>query len=221
MVKHSRDFREGEVAELDDYFPGLRPPLEAQLIDLADEIAYNTADLDDAFSADMVNLDDVASCVPEYGPILEAVETQFPGATRREQFQECLRQVIDSLVSGLIAGTAEQARLAGIESMEEVRLFPRRLAAFTREAAELNRQLKALLHTRVYEAPLLTSGRSRSVAMVGELFQFFLAHPDQMPQSHQDPDGQTPPLHRMVCDYIAGMTDIFFHRIYQQHLGPS
>jgi dGTPase len=220
MVKHSRDFGPGEVPELDDYFPGFRPLLEAQLIDLADEIAYNTADLDDAFSADMLNLDDVASCVPESGPILEAVETQFPGATRREQFQECLRQLIDTLVSGLIAGTVEQARLAGADSVEDVRLFPSRLAAFTREAAELNRQLKALLHTKVYEAPLLTSGRSRSVAMVGELFQFFLAHPDQMPQSYRDTASQAP-LHRMVCDYIAGMTDIFFHRIYQQHLGPD
>jgi dGTPase len=218
MVKHSRDFGPGEAPELDDYLPGLRPPLEAQLIDLADEIAYNTADLDDAFSAEMLNLDDVANCVPESGPILEAVETQFPGATRREQFHECLRQLIDTLVSGLIESTVEQARSGGLESVDEVRLFPRRLATFTPESAELNRQLKALLHTKVYEAPVLTLGRSRSVAMVGELFQFFLAHPDQMPQSYRDSAGQEP-LHRLVCDYVAGMTDVFFHRIYQQHLG--
>ena len=64
MAKHSRDFEPGEIPELDEYLPGLRPPLEAQLIDLADEIAYNTADLDDAFSAGMFSMASVAEAVP-------------------------------------------------------------------------------------------------------------------------------------------------------------
>ncbi len=59
IVKHSRDFDPGEVPEVDAYLPGLRPPLEAQLIDLADEIAYNTADLDDAFSAGILDAEEI------------------------------------------------------------------------------------------------------------------------------------------------------------------
>jgi len=84
MVKHSHDFGPGERPELDRYLPGLRPLLEAQLIDLADEIAYNAADLDDAFSAGMFTANEIAERVPQYGAILEAVETQFPGASARE-----------------------------------------------------------------------------------------------------------------------------------------
>src|ERR1041385_6571099 len=102
IVKHSRDFEPGELPEFDAYLPGLRPPLEAQLIDLADEVAYNTADLDDAFTAGMLTAEDAAECVPEYRAIHEIVENQYPGATDRERFQESLRQLVDSLVSGLI-----------------------------------------------------------------------------------------------------------------------
>src|SRR2546430_3219103 len=65
IVKHSSDFQPGEIPEFDAYLPGLRPPLEAQLIDLADEVAYNTADLDDAFTAGILTGEDAAECVPQ------------------------------------------------------------------------------------------------------------------------------------------------------------
>lgn len=218
MVKHSRDFGPGENPQLDAYLPGLRPPLEAQLIDLADEVAYNTADLDDAFSAGMLAAEDVAECVPQYRAILETVAMQFPGATGRERFYESLRQLIDVLVSGLIEGTVDQAQQAGAETTEQVRSLPRRLASFTGGSAETSRQLKTFLHAKVYESPALTAGRSHSVRMVGELFQFFLDHPDRLPPSYREQAGEEP-LYRLICDYIAGMTDGFFRRIYEQHLG--
>src|SRR6202158_4685189 len=73
MAKHSRDFEPGEIPELDEYQPGKRPPLEAQLIDLADEIAYNTADLDDGFSARLFTSEEVAKEVPRYAEIYETI----------------------------------------------------------------------------------------------------------------------------------------------------
>ncbi len=218
MVKHSKDFGPGEEPELDAYLPGFRPPLEAQLIDLADEVAYNTADLDDAFFAEMLTSDEVAASVPQYAAILETIDTQFPGASPRERFHEALRQLVDALVSGVIDGTVQQARMAGVETTDDVRAFPRRLVSFTPEAAETSRQLKRFLLAKVYEAPALTAGRSHSVAMVGELFQFFLDHPDRLPPAYQEQAAQEAP-HRVVCDYIAGMTDSFFRRIYEQTAG--
>src|SRR6516164_7541498 len=92
VVKHSRDFGPGEAPALDVYLPGLRPVLEAQLIDLADEVAYNTADLDDAWSAGLIAAGDIADSVPQYREIHDTLETQFPGATERERFHEALRQ---------------------------------------------------------------------------------------------------------------------------------
>lgn len=218
LVKHSRDFGPGEKAEFDPYLPGLRPPLEAQLIDLADEAAYNAADLDDAFSAGMFTAAEVADSVPEYRSLLETLENQFPGASGREIFNESLRQLIDFLVSGLIEGTAAQVEQAGVSSVEEVRAFPRRLAAFTPQAAETSRRLKRFLFARVYAAPALVQARERSVAMIAELFQFFLGHADRLPQPYEEQTRQTP-AHRVVCDYIAGMTDSFFRRTYDQLIG--
>jgi dGTPase len=220
MVKHSRDFAPGEIPELDEYLAGLRPPLEAQLIDLADEVAYNTADLDDAFFAEMLTAADTAACVPQYAEILEAVETQFPGASPREHFHEALRQLIDSLVSGLIEGTCRQAQAADVESCEDVRAFPRRLAAFAPDAAATSRNLKQFLHAKVYAAPELIADRTRSMGRIAELFQFFLDHPDRLPPGYREQAGAEP-VYRMVCDYLAGMTDGFFRRTYQHYVGDS
>ncbi|HTS27175.1 MAG TPA: deoxyguanosinetriphosphate triphosphohydrolase [Bryobacteraceae bacterium] len=219
IVKHSRDYEPGDRQEADPYLPGLRPPLEAQLIDLADEVAYNTADLDDALSAGMLVPEDVADCVPAYRKIHESVETQYPGATARERFHESLRQLIDALVSGLIEGTVGRAREASVSNVDEIRQYPRRLAAFTSEMAETSALLKRVLYSQVYASEALCSHRQRSMAMISELFQFFLDHPGGLPQSYRD-QTQGEPLHRAVCDYIAGMTDVFFRRTYEQAIGP-
>ena len=220
IVKHSRDFAPGEQAEADPFLPGLRPPLEAQLIDLADEIAYNTADLDDAFSAGILNAGDVAEAVPEYRAIYEAVESDYPNATARQRFHEGLRPLIDSLVSGVIEGTVIEARRASAETWSDVRAYPRRLAAFTPDAAETSRSLKQLLHARVYDSTMLGEDRSQSMTMIRELFQWFLDRPDRLPEPYCRTALVEPP-HRVVCDYIAGMTDGFFRRTYEQQIGVT
>jgi dGTPase len=219
IVKHSRDFAPGEIPELEEYLPGLKPPLEAQLIDLADEVAYNTADLDDAFSAEMLDAHEIAATVSQYREILESVETQFPGASRREQFHESLRQLIDLLVSGLIQGTVQLAENEGTRSVEEVRACPRRIASFTSETAETSHELKRFLHRKVYSAPDLVEGRRESAAMIAELFQIFLDRPEALPPAYREQTtGQ--PLRRVVCDYIGGMTDTFCRRIHEQMTRP-
>lgn len=220
IVKHSRDLEPGQLPMFDEYLPELRPPLEAQLIDLADEIAYNSADLDDGFSAGMFQAEDVAGHVPEYGEIFQAVETQFPGASERERFHESLRQLIDALVSGLIEGTVAAARAAGVRDHSEVRAYPKRLVVFTPETGAADRQLKEFLSRFVYSSEALSEERARSSAMMAELFQFFLDHPDALPSAYQRRMAAEPP-YRVVCDYIAGMTDVFFHRTYRELLPGS
>lgn len=220
IVKHSRDLVPGERPELEVYLAQFRPPLEAQLIDLADEIAYNTADLDDAFSAELITAEMVASSVPQYAAIHEAVETQFPGASERERFHEGLRQLVDMLVSGLIEGTVARADQGGLADVDDVRNLPVRLAAFTPQAADTSRTLKRFLYSHVYASPGLGADRSRSMAMIAELFEFFLENPDRLPSSYAE-QAADEPVHRMVCDYIAGMTDGFFRRTYEQMTGRA
>jgi dGTPase len=220
IVKHSRDLIPGASPGLEEFLPGLRPPLEAQLIDLADEIAYNTADLDDAFAAGMLGAEDIAAAVPAYAGIHEAAETQFPGAAPRERFHEGLRQLVDRLTSGLIAGTVDAAGAAGVRTMDDVRRHASRLAVFTPETAETSRSLKAFLHRWVYASPVLGEDRSRSMEMIGELFGFFLSRQDRLPEAYREQYAGEP-AHRVVCDYIAGMTDAFFRRTYDQTIAAS
>ena len=163
----------------------------------------------------MLTARDAAESVPQYRAIFEAVETQFPGASDRERFDEGLRQLIDGLVSGLVEGTVESARQADVADAEAVRAYPRRIAAFTEETARTSQALKRFLHARVYSTTELGEGRQRSMAMIAALFQFFLDHPDRLPQPYADRAGAEPP-HRVICDYIAGMTDAFCHRTFDQ-----
>ena len=213
IVKHSRDFAPGEIPELDEYLPGLRPPLEAQLIDLCDEIAYNTADLDDAYGAGLIVVEEACSAVALFAELHETTEYQFPGLAERVRVKEIVRGLIDALVSGLMEGTVSAC--AGLTDVEAVRLHPGRVARFTPEAAEASAQLKRFLRQSVYESPALVQTRSDSVALIGKLFEFLIAHPDRMPAAYlEDSAGQ--PLHRQVCDYIAGMTDGYFVRTCEQ-----
>jgi dGTPase len=220
VVKHSRDFGPGEDPRLDAYLPGLRPALEAQLIDLADEVAYNTADLDDGHSASLFTAEEIAAAVPQYREIYEAMETQFPGATDRERFYEGLRQLVNVLVSGLIEGTVTAAEASGAATADDVRAYGRRLASFTPEAAVTSRELKSFLLGKVYASVALREERQRSQAQVAALFQYFVDDPARLPQPYADQSLEEP-AHRVVCDYIAGMTDAFLHRTYDQALGTS
>lgn len=217
MAKHSRDLVPGETPELDEYLPGLRPPVEAQIIDLADEIAYNTADLDDSISAEFFSFEDIVREIPQFREIAEAVDTQFAGASERMRFNECLRGLIDWLVSGLIEGTVEAIRGTGVASVDDVRHHPSRVVRLTPGALETSAALKGFLRERVYFSDLLAAERDRGTAMLRELFQFFMANPDRLPENYE---GSEEPLHRRVCDYVAGMTDGYLRRVHEQMIRP-
>lgn len=221
IVKHSRDFEPGEVPELEEYLPGLRPPLEAQIIDLCDEVAYNAADLDDAFSAGLLDPGLLRSNVPRFAELLDRAEMRFPGALEPLRLLEVVRGLVDHLVSGLIQGTVEAAE--GVSDVDGVRHAPR-LARYTADAAATNEQLKQVLRTHVYSSELVLAERRQSTAKVTRLFDYLMRHPDAMPAGYVE-DTSDLPRHRMVCDYIAGMTDGFFKRIYEQLLpacsGPA
>jgi dGTPase len=213
IVKHSRDLAPGEDPDLEEYLPGLRPPLEAQLIDLCDEIAYNTADLEDAYAAGLLSLDELRRQAPAAEPLAAAAETMYPGAPEKLRVFEITRGLINALVDGLVRGTAAAA--AGLADAEAVRRHPARVAGFLPEAAELNRQLKQYLRERIYEAPELVATRSDLAAKLRRLFEYYLARPEAIPAAFREEFASEPP-HRLVCDYIAGMTDRFFLRTYDQ-----
>jgi dGTPase len=218
IIKHSREIGHDAEAELQELLPGRRPPIEAQLLDLADEIAYNTADVDDAFSARLLTLDEISQMVPVFAGYAEQIDTQFPGAPARVQFWEVLRQVMSFLIGGLIQGTLSAVADSGVQALDDVREFSKRLARFTPEAAETNRQLKSLLISHIYADPTLVSDRSEAVGKLRELFVYLMANPKRVSSGYRDKLREWP-VHRVVCDYIAGMTDAYLLRVHRELLG--
>ena len=211
IVKHSRDLPAGYAGPLDEYLPGLRPPIEAQLIDLVDEIAYNTADVDDAHEAGFFKLAELAAAVPVAAELLEEVETNFPAAEERIHLHEMQRRLIDHLMRGLMEGTIAACQSAGVDSVDAVRAWPVRLVQFTPAAAETSAALKRFLHARVYHTQILVEERNQSMHAIERLFDYLLENPGQIPAGHES-EG----LPRRISDYIASMTDSYFRRVYSQ-----
>ena len=218
ILKHSREVTDEAERELQEFLPGQRPPLEAQLIDLADEIAYNTADIDDAFLAGLFSIDRICETIPAFGTLTEQIDTQFPGATDRVRFWEVQRQLMNVLVGGLIEGTTRAAEAAGVQSVADVRALGYRLAQLTPEAAAISRQMRALLVDRVYSYAQLVEDRSTAVCKIKDLFEFLMEKPEHVSPGYRELLGETP-VHRVVCDYIAGMTDSYLVRVHRELLG--
>ena len=218
IVKHSREINGNAESELQELCPDQRPPLEAQLLDLADEIAYNTADIDDAFLANLFTVEEVGEMIPVFRVLAEQADTQFPGAPNRVRFWEIQRHAVNFLVGGLVHGTGQAADAAGVQTSEDVRQLDYRLAQFTPEAAELNRQMKAVLVSRVYSYQQLVADRSAAVVKIGQLFEYLLQNPERVSSGYRENLADTP-VHRVVCDYIAGMTDTYFMRVHRELLG--
>lgn len=221
IIKHSRDYSPEEFPDLAEYSLGERPPLEAQLIDLVDEIAYNTADLDDGFEAHLLDLDRLRAEVPAFGAAYADVERRYAGGQRKLKFNEALKSVLDDLVTDLIENTRGQISASGVETVEDVRQNPARLAAFSREAAAESASLKRFLNSMLYSDPAISGDRDRSVASLDALFCLFLETPGSMPRYYAELAEREPP-HRVVCDYVAGMTDHFLLHRFRELLGtPS
>ena len=213
IIKHSHDYDPKAYPELREYLLDRRPPLEAQLIDLTDEIAYNTADLDDGFEAKLLRVDEMRERVRIFERFYREVEKRFPQAPTKLKFNEALKRMLDRMVTDLIDTTTSRLREAGVRTLMDVRAWPERLASFSREIDAERREAKQFLNEKLYCSPTLEPQKMDSQQVITELFDHWMLHPDELPRFYQQ-KSQTSPLPRVVCDYIAGMTDNF---ILEQH----
>jgi dGTPase len=220
IVKHSRDYDAAQYPVLSEYLLDQRPPIEAQLIDFVDEIAYNTADLDDGYEAHVLDIEMIGSEVPLFARFYEEVERSHSQGLEKLKFNEAAKRVLDHLATGLIENTRSVVAASGVQSVDDVRHAPRRLAGFSASLAAENGVLKKFLLARLYDNPAIVGDRERSVEALAQLFDFYLEHPNAMPNAYAEL-AQRAPKHRVVCDYIAGMTDHFLLRQHAELLGTS
>jgi len=217
IIKHSRDYPPDQFPELAEYLLEQRPPIEAQLIDLTDEIAYDTADLDDGYEARLISLKDIRAGVPVFERFCAEVEKLYPHAIEKLKFNEALKRVFDRLVSDLIYNTRCQIEKSGVRTLEDVRSHSKRLAGFGSCVDAERRELKQFLYKNLYFSSALEPEKEDAERVIGELFAFWMDNPESLPQSYQEKAAQEP-LPRVVCDYIAGMTDTYIYEQYDKYL---
>jgi dGTPase len=215
IVKHSRDYSPVLHPELAEYFLNRFPPLEAQIIDLADEIAYLTADLDDGLDSGILALDEVREGVPLFRRFHDTVAELYPAASAKLSVNETLRRVLNALVTDMLSEIRAQVGSLGAETLEDIRSAPARIALL-RPAMEADRnQAKRFLYSRLYNSPGMEKTHERAARVVSELFAALMADPTHLPADHQEQIA-TEGLARTVTDYIAGMTDSFIQQSWKR-----
>ncbi len=215
IVKHSRDYAQADHPELAEYFLEEFPPLEAQLIDLADEIAYLAADLDDGLDSGILALEQVRAAVPVFRESHDKVRSQFPAAAPKVVVYETLRRMLNAFVTDLIHEVRSRVAALGAESLSEIRRAPQRLAALSTRVEADRAAIKSFLYANLYNSPDMELVHARAEEVVVRLFAHLMNDPALMPEDHQ---AQIPTegLARTVADYIAGMTDSYIVQLWER-----
>jgi dGTPase len=180
-----------------------RPSLEAQLANLADEIAYVNHDVDDGIRSGLVEIEQLMA-VPLFADHHRRVLAEHPGAGTRRQVYETVRRMINELVLDLTRHSASLIASAAPESIDDVRAAPP-LIAFSDEVAARARELKRFLFDNLYRHYRVVRMTSKAARIVADLFDAFAADPRLLPDEHRLKAERD--RYRAIADYIAGMTD--------------
>ncbi|MBY0575932.1 MAG: deoxyguanosinetriphosphate triphosphohydrolase [Gallionellaceae bacterium] len=204
ILKHCSAGNAAQLGELGERFlNNRRPSLEAQVANLADEIAYNNHDVDDGLRSGLITLEQLAA-VPLVAEHLEEVRSAYPGLAGRRVVHEAVRRMINTLVSDLIRQSERNIGNNSPATLEEVRSAPA-MIAFSDEMNEQQRVLKSFLHTHLYRHYRVLRMSAKAQRIISDLFGIFMADSRLLPPQFQyqaESDRA-----RAVADYIAGMTD--------------
>ena len=194
----------------DEFDTAESAPLEGQLVDLADEIAYTSADLEDGLASGWIAVDDLTG-LSLWQRAMDIASTDAPDARPIHKRIRAVKAIMTILADDLVARTPALITKAGITSPTDVRAAGR-LIEFSPDLRTRIDELHAFLMERVYCHPENRRHQIASQAMLKRLFEHLLASPDDLPRRYQsrlDTEG----LHRVVCDYVSGMTDRFCREI--------
>ena len=211
------------LAEADADFPldlATWPGLEAQLAAIADDIAYDNHDIDDGLRAGLFALDEVLA-VPLVDARWRTVRDRFPGVEEERLIPELIRDLIGLMVNDVLEETKRRAAEAGVRTADDVRGFGRSLSGFSAALQEEERALKAFLHARMYDAAPVQAVRGRAQQMLASLFAAYRDDPRRLPELWRPATDDPTSTLRAIGDFIAGMTDRYAIRRYEELVGPA
>jgi dGTPase len=220
IAKHSGPIDTSLAPEFQEYRPDLQPPLEAQLIDLVDEIAYNHHDVDDGLDSGLIDVKDLASDVSLFGEPLTRAQREHSGATDRQLHTAALRGMIDRLVSDLIATTRDRVERSGVATVDDVRQHGEQLVGLSEDASAGNAVLKVFLRDKLYHHQRIERTKDESRRMLRALFTYYMENEHILPADAQlraAREGRA----RAVADHIAGMTDRYASDEHRRLFDPA
>nr|WP_245947507.1 deoxyguanosinetriphosphate triphosphohydrolase [Jannaschia seohaensis] len=217
IAKHNGPVRDpvpyalAEYDAIHDLELGSHASAEAQIAALSDDIAYNNHDLHDGLRAELFSTDELAE-LPVLSDCFAEVDRIYPGLNYYRRRHEALRRFFGVLVEDVIAVTTRNLAELDPLSPQEVRDAGRMTAAFSRGLWADLKVIRQFLFERMYRAPEVVEVRRQVTQVVDDLFPHFMAHPEALPKQWRKDVAETrseTELARIVCDYIAGMTDRF------------
>jgi len=219
IIKHSSAYdRPGADPALTELEPSLKPTLEAQIIDLADEIAYNNHDIDDGLKAGYISLE-VLSENQLWQETFTLVDQKYPGLAGDRRIYQTISHLIGALIDDLVTHTLGNLSGHGVDSLEKVRRHPDRLVAFSPAMETKNRELMKFLRSRLYRHFKVERMRIKAERFLILLFESYLRTPSLLPRSYQD-KFEREGRERVIADYVAGMTDRFALDEYKRLFEP-
>jgi dGTPase len=211
-----REFPHLELLEIDQ-FAGP----EAQVAALADDIAYNNHDIDDGFAAGLFSVSELMD-LPMTGEVFRGVQFEFPQISERMMVYEAVRQLIGIWINDLVEEAGRRIRQHKPGSAADVRALPEPVIAFSDAMQPAQQALRAFLHSRMYKHYRVNRMRSKAKRVLADLFEVFLREPQTLPPvwAAQTEGTDLTGRARIVCDYIAGMTDTYALEEHQRLFDP-
>lgn len=203
-----------------EFEPQMAPSLEAQIIELADEIAYNNHDIDDGLEAGYLDEEELRDEVELWREMEGLVRGKYPSITGRQLKYQTISHLIGHLIGDLVETTKRTLKQKGVETLQDVREAGTNLIGFSAEVKEKNEALKRFLQERLYRHYKMERMRMKARRVIQRLFDAYLAQPTLLPLKHQR-KAKEEPLKRVICDYIAGMTDRFAIEEYRRLFDPE
>jgi len=198
-LKNARNL--GEVGER--FIKKQQPSLEAQLVNHADEVAYNNHDIDDGYRSGVLKFNALMD-VPLFKECAELVKKDYPDIDETKRIHETIRRIMHKSISDICDTSSAGLNEANPKTIDEIRKLPK-LINFSKEMAQKQLELKKFLRSFLYEHERVVEMTDNAKGIVKDLFNYFLSNPSQMSESYQIKS--TKDLARSVADYLAGMTD--------------
>ncbi|MEJ5376200.1 MAG: deoxyguanosinetriphosphate triphosphohydrolase [bacterium] len=219
LVKRSMEAKSRARGIPQEFLPEEAPTLEAQIIELADEIAYNNHDIDDGLEAGYLDEEELLQEVDLWEELTSRVRSKYPSISGKQLKYQTISHLIGFLIEDLVESTSIRLKEQGIETLEDVRKAGN-LIGFSPSIRARNNSLKLFLQERLYRHYKMERMRLKARRVIQGLFEAYLSHPTLLPIRHQH-KADSEPLKRVICDYIAGMTDRFAIEEYRRLFDPE